>query len=209
MAVLIYRSTARETLTSGKVQPWTRKSFYSQIYDLHTALNVALFPPLYFFSALYYTDVASTAAVLLTLVLARRRHFSSSQATRKLLLTAMVATSFLIQGHVVFVLSAPLIFYVFCGFLDSGSNRLDTFRRWFSMGDSSTKKMIWLVGLISLTFRQTNVFWVAIFPAGIALAEFARGRNLADDFISKFVHRYIGPTGTHDIPVQYASLSGM
>ena len=30
----------------------------------HTALNVALFPPLFFFSALYYTDVMSTVAVL-------------------------------------------------------------------------------------------------------------------------------------------------
>ncbi|KAF5012902.1 hypothetical protein FDECE_1076 [Fusarium decemcellulare] len=36
---------------------------YSQ-YALHTAFNIALFPLLFFFSGLYYTDVASTAAVL-------------------------------------------------------------------------------------------------------------------------------------------------
>ncbi|KAL6353493.1 hypothetical protein LRP88_13988 [Fusarium phalaenopsidis] len=33
-------------------------------YALHTAFNIALFPLLFFFSGLYYTDVASTAAVL-------------------------------------------------------------------------------------------------------------------------------------------------
>ena len=35
-------------------------SFYSE----HTALNIALFPPLFFFSALYYTDVISPLVVL-------------------------------------------------------------------------------------------------------------------------------------------------
>jgi len=30
----------------------------------HTALNIALFPPLFFFIALYYTDVVSTEVVL-------------------------------------------------------------------------------------------------------------------------------------------------
>lgn len=33
-------------------------------YALHTALNVALFPLLFFFSGLYYTDVISTAVVV-------------------------------------------------------------------------------------------------------------------------------------------------
>jgi len=36
----------------------------SRFYSLHTAVNVALFPPLFFFSALYYTDVASALVVL-------------------------------------------------------------------------------------------------------------------------------------------------
>lgn len=40
-----------------------RLKVYSQ-YSLHTAANIALFPLLFFFSGLYYTDVASTAAVL-------------------------------------------------------------------------------------------------------------------------------------------------
>lgn len=33
-------------------------------YSLHTAFNIGLFPLLFFFSGLYYTDVLSTAAVL-------------------------------------------------------------------------------------------------------------------------------------------------
>lgn len=33
-------------------------------YSIHTAFNIALFPLLFFFSGLYYTDVISTAAVL-------------------------------------------------------------------------------------------------------------------------------------------------
>lgn len=33
-------------------------------YPIHTGFNVALFPVLFFFSALYYTDVMSTLAVL-------------------------------------------------------------------------------------------------------------------------------------------------
>jgi alpha-1,2-glucosyltransferase len=37
-------------------------------YAAHTALNVALCPILFFFSGLYYTDVASTAVVLACLV---------------------------------------------------------------------------------------------------------------------------------------------
>lgn len=32
--------------------------------SLHTAANIALFPPLFFFSGLYYTDVLSTCVVL-------------------------------------------------------------------------------------------------------------------------------------------------
>jgi len=35
------------------------------LYSYHTGLNVALFPVLFFFSGLYYTDVVSTLVVLL------------------------------------------------------------------------------------------------------------------------------------------------
>ncbi|CAM1511742.1 Fc.00g092550.m01.CDS01 [Cosmosporella sp. VM-42] len=41
----------------------TRLKIFTQ-YALHTAFNIALFPLLFFFSGLYYTDVLSTAVVL-------------------------------------------------------------------------------------------------------------------------------------------------
>lgn len=49
-------------------------------YALHTALNIALFPLLFFFSGLYYTDVLSTAVVaaaFFNCLVRMRRHRSS------------------------------------------------------------------------------------------------------------------------------------
>ena len=40
--------------------------FWSPYEINHTVLNICLFPPLFFFYGLYYTDVASTATVLMT-----------------------------------------------------------------------------------------------------------------------------------------------
>jgi alpha-1,2-glucosyltransferase len=75
-------------------------------------LNVTLFPPLFFFAALYYTDVPSTLSVLIYYWL--YLHFTTSW------------------------LRVPVLS---------------------------------LVGIGSLLFRQTNIFWVAIFPAGISLVQ--------------------------------------
>jgi alpha-1,2-glucosyltransferase len=81
------------------------------LLSTHSALNIALLPPLFFFSALYYTDVASTLSVMLCFYLLIR-------------------------------------------------------------SDESNIKQIWwhlrlfVLGLVSLSFRQTNIFWVAVFPAG-------------------------------------------
>lgn len=72
----------------------------------HNALNICLFPPLFFFYALYYTDVLSVAILLDV--------YFSFQSQRRVRL------------------------FVGC--------------------------------LISLSFRQTNVFWAAIFFGGLDLA---------------------------------------
>lgn len=95
----------------------------------HSALNTALLPPLFFFSALYYTDVASTLSVMLCFY--------------------------------------PLI-----------------------CSDESEVKQIWwhlrlfLLGLVSLSFRQTNIFWVAIFPAAaVLLRELDQGHELVKESI--------------------------
>ena len=80
---------------------------------LHSTVNICLFPTLFFFSGLYYTDVASTACVLWFLQLRESELLSSR--------------------------------YVLRGFV------------------------LVIVGLLALCFRQTNIFWVAIFPAALDL----------------------------------------
>ena len=91
---------------------------------LHHALNITLFPPLFFFSALYYTDVPSTLSVV--------------------------------------------AFYLF--FLHSYRSGISSWLR--------TPGLI-LLGSISLSFRQTNIFWVAVFPAGVVLVnELDRGHQV-------------------------------
>jgi hypothetical protein len=75
---------------------------------LHTALNIALFPPLFFFSGLFYTDVLSTCVVLRTYRLYLEREGAYKH---------------------------------------------------------SANGLLWLfpTGIIALTMRQTNIFWVAVF----------------------------------------------
>lgn len=81
--------------------------------NAHSALNISLFPPLFFFSALYYTDVMSTLVVLLSYATFLNRSKTSS-----------------------------------------------------ALLNSSAQV---LIGVIALLFRQTNIFWVAIFPAAMAV----------------------------------------
>lgn len=45
----------------------TRPPYALSVYAVHTGVNIALFPLLFFFSGLYYTDVFSTLAVLVAL----------------------------------------------------------------------------------------------------------------------------------------------
>ena len=104
-----------------------QKSGYGTFSAAHSALNIALMPPLFFFSALYYTDVASTLSVMLCFY--------------------------------------PLV-----------------------CSDESAVKQIWwhsrlfVLGLVSLTFRQTNIFWVAVFPAAaVVLRELDQGHELVKE----------------------------
>ncbi|KAH7134263.1 DIE2/ALG10 family-domain-containing protein [Dactylonectria macrodidyma] len=89
----------------------TKLRIFSQ-YSLHTAVNIALFPVLFFFSGLYYTDVASTAAVLAAYLHHLRR-----------------------LGQ------------------DRSSLGSDVFAV--------------ILGIATLFFRQTNVFWVVVYMGGV------------------------------------------
>ncbi len=112
MAVLA-NAILREASTGARVQD--RDSFEA-VRIAHSALNIALFPPLFFFSALYYTDVASTFFVLLN-------HLFYVRARKR-----------------------------------NGPNP------WPAVS-------AFVIGAIALLFRQTNVFWVAIFPAGLVVVD--------------------------------------
>jgi alpha-1,2-glucosyltransferase len=94
---------------------WTEKDHLPFTTAL-TAFNIASFPPLFFFGALYYTDVMSTAAVLISYSAFLQR-------------VAKPQKSILDDLFAVFI------------------------------------------GVVALFFRQTNIFWVAVFPAGLTVIE--------------------------------------
>ncbi|KAI5359751.1 putative alpha-2-glucosyltransferase Alg10 [Septoria linicola] len=101
-----------------------QKGYMSKLLAYHSSLNIALFPPLFFFSALYYTDIAST-------------------------------------------LSWMVFYWYFLRTLQAPK---------FSPVQASVQI---LLGVISLSFRQTNIFWVAVAPLAIKLvAELDQGHNV-------------------------------
>ena len=92
-------------------------------WQLHlTVLNVCLFPPIFFFSGLYYTDLAAMLIVLYVYARDLQRHSHAAQA-------------------------------------GPGANLRKLFSR-------QTFPLL-VFGLMSLSFRQTNIFWVAVFLGGL------------------------------------------
>lgn len=117
LRMLRFRDNPGRSSRQGKtVSEKDSSAGYSASFaDAHSALNISLFPSLFFFSGLYYTDVMSTLAVLFA--------YTAYLASPK--------TSFSPINGVSVVLS----------------------------------------GIIALFFRQTNIFWVAVFPAGLAVVD--------------------------------------
>ena len=123
---------------------------------MHTAFNIALFPPLFFFSGLFYTDVLSTCVVLRMYQLFLQR-----------------------KGSI----------------------------------------LLYVAGIVALTMRQTNIFWVAIFMGGLEIVRTIRGidttpvedspepQTWKEIIISKF-NRYCGGE-IHDIQLKDAEVYGM
>jgi hypothetical protein len=91
-------------------------AYSKQWYLVHVAINVCLFPPIFFFSVLYYTDIASLLFVLLS-------YHASIVGLR--------------ETSLHWGIMALQLFY----------------------------------SLLSLLFRQTNVFWVSIFPIGLTVLD--------------------------------------
>jgi len=102
----------RSRVAHGEASLTSDPTVFSHV---HSALNMALFPPLFFFSALYYTDVMSTLTVLFT----------------------------------------------YAAYLESSRSNWSLLRNFSAVA----------LGVFSLFFRQTNIFWVAVFPAGLAVVD--------------------------------------
>lgn len=123
---LLHDSDARheEEFSSEAGKANTKPASHTRYPLIHLALNISLFPLLFFFSALYYTDVISSFSVLASYYAHLRLSRERSQ----------------------------------------GNAALRLF--WFLAITSSS--------LLSLTFRQTNIFWVAGFVGGLELVEVLR-----------------------------------
>jgi alpha-1,2-glucosyltransferase len=127
------------------------------VFDAHSALNICLFPPLFFFSGLYYTDVMSTLAVLF----AYATYLASPQSS----LSPINGASVLVSG------------------------------------------------IIALFFRQTNVFWVAVFPAGLAVVNALKADGPSTTSNSRDTAEVLRDSWTTgrivDTPVQNAGIQGV
>lgn len=82
-------ATACRSTIEGSNQ---KKNKSNSIYSIHTGVNIALFPVLFFFSGLYYTDVISTCVVLV----AYQNHLSrAKQGSAGISFTSDLYTIFL------------------------------------------------------------------------------------------------------------------
>ena len=160
VAALLYRLTIKS--------PKHEKSKCRQtiIQSTHIAFNIALFPPLFFFSALFYTDIASTASVLLSLVLFVHRDALDALTNKVLKFILLASTSLMpiggplliAQGSVSTTAILGLIIFAFYG---CSSQRI-----------TYVNLVLAISNISALWFRQTNVFWTTLFPMGLAFAEY-------------------------------------
>ncbi len=168
LIILSYASDCRALITwtrnpTNIVTNWRETTGQISPEVLHTALNIALFPPLFFFSGLFYTDVLSTCVVLrmYKLYLDRR------------------------GAH-----------------------------------ENSANGLFWLypTGIIALTMRQTNIFWVAIFFGALELVRTIESNAAKNDDNVQipvtwqetlaFKFKKYSQGKIHDIYLQNAGLSG-
>lgn len=137
-------------------------------WDLHlTVLNICLFPPIFFFSGLYYTDLA---ALIIVLEVHRRDLKRTPEPER----------------------------------------RRDTSHCYMSLCSNETITFL-LLGLISLLFRQTNIFWSAVFLGGLRVVRTLHSlqveRQSAD--ILTLAKASWGLQQCYDPPISRASFEGM
>lgn len=156
-AALSCRHLIERQYSQGLIEKDGRAQSLSS-YSIHTAVNIALFPPLFFFSSLYYTDVLSTLVVLA----AYRNFLQGSHKTRDSIFRCLIGYAW---------------------------------------------------GILALFMRQTNIFWVAVYTAGLEwvrackkLSEGSDTRSLPVSFQDHLVAYSRGHL--HEIPLQTASVLG-
>ena len=167
--------------------------------DLHCAFNIAIFPPIFFFSALYYTDVISTAFCLVAYLSVLRGSSSSQPDRRGLFLIVSICVLFIsaFEGALNHsILSVCLLgIHVSVAALSSPAVRL---------------ALATAAAASSLFFRQTNVFWASIFPLGIMLSQMMP-RQLdtgASKASSEVHHQSARSAFVEDRPIHDASALG-
>jgi len=156
--ILQYLHSSTSTVSTNKQQSSPENITEDRLSMLHaiTALNISLFPPLFFFSGLYYTDVMSTLMVLATYY-----SFLKQRSTDSGFLGALITV---------------------------------------------------VLGIVALLFRQTNIFWVAVFPAGLAIVDTLKGNSAVEPFIEdseNILERSWNDGRIYDVSVDDAGPTGM
>lgn len=160
------KSLSLDLTTTTQRNAWRRRL----ANDLHAAFNVCLFPPLFFFTALYYTDVGSTAVVLWMLVLVNGCCPSVAGVGKIIIRTVVWSTAawLLSSSYFMPVVFLALLAEIFVWLLGNSSGVSAEPTSIGGDGGASFTVVV-LLGIAALSFRQTNVFWVAIFPVGLRL----------------------------------------
>lgn len=71
-----------------------------------------------------------------------------------------------------------------------------------------------VLGVAALFFRQTNIFWVAVFPAGLAVVQALKKsarptpEDAKEDTVSDVLRNSLMYMSVYDKPVRYASVEG-
>lgn len=79
----------------------------------------------------------------------------------------------------------------------------------FEFSNWWTGLLLTITGLVALSFRQTNIFWVAIFPAGLAIRDLMRNQPLPNNLVTRYLSQYCNLAQYEERTVGTAVAEGM
>ena len=207
--------TSPQTTQVRRSQNGPSRSLQKLSADLHTALNIALFPPLFFFSGLYYTDVASTAFALAFLTVYFRRTKAVSGDRFLALLLNIVVESLVLKGKgpigtIIIFLAGQIGPAVNSSDENDGAVSSEKPHQSRVPGKWAFPDMLLVgYGIVAICLRQTNIFWVTVFPAGLSLASFLRAqKGSSNDSLDKLLKRSWNDQTGFDPPTGASSVLG-